>query len=100
MSAQNSEQFVSLVSTIRRSEDHLAAKIDNELVLMSGTRGNYYGLNAIGADIWQRLGEPIVVSNLCVALTEDYNADNETISRDVLALLEHMASEGLIEVLP
>ena len=67
---------------------------------MSGTRGNYYGLNAIGADIWQRLGEPIVVSNLCVALTEDYNADNETISRDVLVLLEHMASEGLIEVLP
>lgn len=91
---------LSLSSMIRRGEENLAAEIGNELVLMSTRRGNYYGLDAIGADIWHRLATPISVADLCLALSKEYEADADTINRDVLALLGHLAHEGLIEVLP
>ncbi len=100
MSTQSSEQSISIDSTIRRREDHLAAGLGDELVLMSGARGNYYGLDAIGADIWRRLEQAVSVADLCAALGREYDADAETIRRDVLALLRQLAGEGLIEVLP
>lgn len=91
---------LSLASMISRGEQYLFAAIDNELVLMDAEQGKYYGLDAIGADIWQRLEGRVVVSDLCAALGKEYDADADTISRDVLALLERLAAEGLIEVSP
>ncbi len=92
------KQALSMSSTVSRSEDHLAANVDDGLVLMDVDHGNYYGLNAIGTDIWQRLEKELVVSELCAALSKEYDADMDTISREVLALLERLAAEGLIEV--
>lgn len=89
---------VSLTSTICRSEDHLAAEIDNELVLMSLEKDCYYGLDVISTDIWQRLEKPVVVADICTDLLKEYEADAETINRDMLALLEKFAAEGLIKV--
>lgn len=91
-------QALSMNSTVSRSEDHLAASVDNELVLMDVEHGSYYGLNAVGADIWQRLEGAVTVAGLCAALSREYDADMDTISREVLALLERLAAEGLVEI--
>lgn len=91
---------ISLASTIYRSKDQLSAEIDDEAVLMAVEQGNYYGLDAIGTDIWRRLDGQVVVADLCAALGEEYEADSDTIHRDVMALLEQLAAEGLIEILP
>ncbi|CAD6875579.1 PqqD family peptide modification chaperone [Methylomonas fluvii] len=91
------QQALSLNSTICRSKELLSTQIDDEMVLMSIDRGNYYGLDAIATDIWQRLEQPVAVSDLCAALVKEYDADTETISRDVLSLLEQFASEGFID---
>lgn len=98
MVTQNNKHLITLCSTICRSENQLSAAIDDELVLMSVEKGNYYGLDAIGTDIWQRLEGPVMVADLCTALGKDYVADAETIRRDVLALLERLMAEGLIEI--
>ena len=37
---------------IHRDGDWLAAKVGDELVMMSATKGNYIGLSAVGARIW------------------------------------------------
>lgn len=92
--------LLTLSSTIRRSEDSLNAEIDDALVLMSIERGNYYSLDSIGADIWRQLEHWITVSELCTILGKEYDADLETIRRDVLALLSALAKECLIEILP
>lgn len=98
MPTENKE--LSLASTIWRSDNSLAAEIDDELVLMSVEKASYYGLDAIGADIWRRLSKPVLVSDLCTALGNEYDADAGTIRRDVFVLLERLAAEGLIEIKP
>lgn len=92
--------LLTLSSKIRRSDDSLSAEVDDALVLMSIDRGNYYSLDVIGADIWRQLEHWITVSELCAILGKEYDADPETIGRDVLALLYALAKECLIEILP
>jgi len=92
--------LLSLSSKVRRNENSLSAEVDDALVLMSIERGHYYSLDVIGANIWQRLEQWTAVSELCSILGEEYDADPETIRRDVLALLESLAKECLIEILP
>jgi hypothetical protein len=76
----------------------IAAPVDEEIVILSVERGNYYGLDDIGSEIWRRLETPVRVDMLCDALTAKYEGDRATIERDVLQLLESLAADGLISV--
>jgi hypothetical protein len=83
-------------SMVRRSEDQIAATVDDEVIILSVERGSYFGLDDIGSDIWERLASPIRVDALCDALAARYDADRAIIERDVLALLEKLVAAGLV----
>jgi len=89
---------LTLSSVVRCSDRQLAAEVDGEVVMVSVERGRYYGLDDIGSEIWRRIAAPVRVGALCSALASEYDADPASIERDVLALLERLAAEGLIEV--
>ena len=89
---------LSPTSLVQWSTDQIAATVDREIVVLSVERGSYYGLDDIGSDIWQRLATPARIDSLCDALAAKYDADRATIERDVLALLERLAAEGLASV--
>ena len=93
-----SSNKLSMASTVCRSEDQLSTEMGGETVLMSIAQGSYFNLDSIGTDIWQRLEQPVSVSDLCAQLGREYDADAGTIARDVLALLNQLAAKGLIEV--
>lgn len=94
----NTSVALSTDAAVRWNGAPLNADVDGETVLMSVERGRYYGLDAIGADIWRRLETPTRVAALCAALSEAYDGDPAVIERDVLALLQRLLEEGLIEV--
>ncbi len=76
----------------------LSTEVEGEVVMMDMENGLYYGLDAIGTDIWQRLEEPMTVGELVAGLSQSYAADREIIERDVSALLLRMAEHGLIDI--
>jgi hypothetical protein len=82
---------------IQRRADALTADVAGELVLMSVEQGKYFGLDEVGTDIWHRIEQPIAVGRLCASLAVDYLADAATIERDVVALLERLSDNGLLE---
>lgn len=82
---------------VKRSDAILSARIGQDLVLMNPASGAYCGLDAIAAEIWERLAEPTTVRALCESLVIDYDAETGAIERDVLALLNGMAEQHLVE---
>ncbi|MGB8600667.1 MAG: PqqD family protein [Rhizomicrobium sp.] len=76
--------------------DILFSTIGDEIVLMSVQTGKYYGLDPIGADIWQRMLAPVCVAALCAGLADTYDAPSDEISQDVTGLLERLLADGLI----
>ncbi len=89
---------IDMVSTIHRTQGLLAAEMDGEVVLLNVERGNYYGLDDIASDIWNRLEQPATIRHLCAALSADYDADPATIEDDVRRWAEEMHKNGLIEI--
>lgn len=84
-------------TTVRRKPDALYAGIGAEIVLMSTDCDKYYGLDAIGSDVWKRLEAPITVERLCGELADSYEGPPQAIQSDVIALLEQLLQNGLIE---
>jgi hypothetical protein len=83
---------------IQRVDNVLHTEVEGELVVMDIHGGLYFGLDAIGTDIWYRLEKPMTVVALAASLSEDYEADAATIEHDVLVLLADLAERGLVEI--
>lgn len=89
---------LTMTSLVQWDKDQIAAAVDREVVILSVERGCYYGLDEIGSEIWEKLASPSRIDAICATLADKYDADRPTIERDVLALLEQLAAEGLISV--
>lgn len=89
---------ITLNSTISQIEDIVASDIDNEKVMMSIERGEYFGLEPIGSRIWELLAEPVKVSAIIDALLPQFDVDRQTCEQDVLAFLEELHNAGILQV--
>ena len=85
-------------TVVRQSPDHLSAEVDGEVVFYVSDREQYYALDEIGTDIWGRLAEPQSIDDLCQSLVRDYDASADVIRAEVVALLEELRAQELIEV--
>jgi hypothetical protein len=85
-------------SRLSRDKDVLAHAIDDETVMMSLERDNYYSLDATGSRIWALLENPLTLNELCAALMQEYEVDASACRRDVEAFLRKLAEQGLLKV--
>jgi len=82
-----------------REASLLSAEIGTEIVVLDPEEGAYYDTDAVGADVWRLVAQPIRIADLCKALQEMYEVDPATCEADVLAFLEAARSDNLIRVL-
>lgn len=87
---------ITRATVVQQRPSTLSADVGGELVLMSVENGKYYGLDALGADVWNRLAQPIAVGELCDALIRDYDGEASRIEGDVLTLLERLTEQELL----
>jgi coenzyme PQQ synthesis protein D (PqqD) len=80
------------------SQDQISCDLAEEVAILNIESGIYYGLNTVGTRIWKLIQEPRTVHEVRDALLEEYEVDPERCERDVLALLQELASKGLIEI--
>lgn len=81
---------------IRRNKEVLSGKIDEEVVMMSVEKGNYYSLDLVASRVWELLEEPTTLRALCDQLLEEYEVDRETCERDVLEFLDKLRDQEII----
>jgi hypothetical protein len=98
MEGNRLESIVSGRSTVVAIKDQVSCDLAGEAVILSLKSGMYYGLNAVGATIWSLIQAPMTISALEEALLQEYDVEPERCARDLLAILEELAAQGLIEV--
>ena len=92
------KKSISTESIVNQIEDIVASNIDDEVVMMSVEKGQYFGLDSIGSRIWELIGKPVKVSELIADLLLKYDVDRETCERDVLEFLEKLNEDGILKV--
>lgn len=85
-------------SIISLSKDQISSDLAGEAAILSLSDGVYYGLDEVGATVWNLLKEPCTLRGLCEGVLARYEVDAERCERDILALLEELHSRGLIHV--
>jgi hypothetical protein len=90
---------LSLSTVIRASEHQISCDVADEVVLLSVQNGQYYGLNAVGAEIWRLIQQPRSVAEVRDALLTEFDGvDVETCTIELQAFATNMLALGLIEL--
>ncbi|ALC82602.1 MULTISPECIES: lasso peptide biosynthesis PqqD family chaperone [Bacillus] len=84
-------------SVVAQNEGYIASNMDGEKVMMSIKNSKYYNLGEIGGAIWDAAVRPIKVSDLVTHLQSEYDVNREQCERQVIAFLENLQKEGLIQ---
>ena len=73
-------------------------RIDDGAVVFAPDIEVYFGLNEVGAKIWQLLATaPATLDDLCTQVSAEYpEVPRETVRSDVVELLDQLAAEGLV----
>jgi len=88
------------MTMVRRQGDWLAAKVGDELVMMSATKGNYVGLSEVGARIWELIQAPRSLDDVCAQLQDEYDVAPQTCRDEVAAFLRELMKHGAVALDP
>jgi hypothetical protein len=75
----------------------IAKMVGTEMVLLDYDRGIYYGLNPVGARLWQLLAGGEALDAVVERLAGEYDVERSTLEADVAALLRDLESKQLVE---
>ena len=90
--------MVSLNSVVTVSKDLVTADLGEEIAILYLENGVYYGLDAVGARIWDLIQEPKRVSEVRDNILAEYDVEPDRCKSELLDLLEELASQGLVEI--
>ena len=79
-------------------ESVVCADLGGEVVLLNADTGTYFGLDAVGADIWHLVAEGASEDEILDRLLDDYDVEPERLRVDVSTFLARLADNGLVRV--
>lgn len=85
-------------STVVQSTDVVACELAGEMALLHFETGIYYGLDETGSSVWSLIQSPKSVQEVLASVMEEYDVDRDRCKEDVLALLQNLADERLVEM--
>ncbi len=92
------ERRISPHTTVQAVQEQVFCELSGEATILNLKNGIYYGLDRVGSRIWTLLQQARRVQEIRDTLLEEYEVTAERCERDLLALLEQLAAEGLIEI--
>ena len=84
--------------TLSRNLEIITNEIDDEVLMMSIEDGKYYGLNAVGSEIWKLIEEPKTLEEIIPALMEIFEIDEDSCRKESLEFIESMIKNNIILV--
>jgi len=87
-----------LESVVVTAKDQLSCDLAGEAAILDVKSGTYYGLNVIGARIWNLIQNPKHVKEVLRVLLAEYDVETDRCERELLDLLQELEAKGLIEI--
>ncbi len=92
------EADLSVHSIVIATPEQVSCPLGEESAILNLKNTVYYGLNPVGARVWNLLQQARTVGELRDAILDEYDVEAGRCESDLLELLEKMRTEGLIQV--
>jgi Coenzyme PQQ synthesis protein D (PqqD) len=76
----------------------MARSVGDETVILDLVSGTYYGLDVVGARIWQLIASGQTIPEICDTIFAEYVVERELLERDVRALIQSLADQKLVNL--
>ena len=78
--------------------DVLGSELGSEVVMLSLRDGTYYGLDAVGAEVWRLIQSPSTIGHIVATIVDIFDVDEERCRTDVVALISALRDRQLVHV--
>jgi len=75
-----------------------AQEVDDEMVIMDTESENYFGLDAMGTQMWQILIENGSLENLKIKILEMYDVEENVLRQDIEVFISELLKNKLINI--
>lgn len=89
---------ITINSVIVVEKNVVSCDLDGEAALLNINNGVYYGLDHIGAKIWNLIQKPTILKYIVENICHEYEVDKERCKGDVLMLIVDLLDNGLVIV--
>lgn len=74
--------------------------VGDEIVVLNMNNQDYFGLDSVGADVWQLLLEHQNVAAVAQRVAAIYEVDEETALNDIQPLVSELLAANLLKMIP
>jgi hypothetical protein len=85
-----------MASQVVAVPEQVSCEVGGDVAILSLANGVYYGLNPVGARIWQLIQQPIRVGDVLETLLAEYEVDEASCKSDLLRVLGELAGYELV----
>ncbi len=89
---------ISKDSTVVVARELVSCDLADEAAILNLKNGVYYGLDAVGARVWDLIQEPRRLGDVRDAIVAEYEVEADRLEADLLQLLRKMMAEWLVEL--
>ncbi|MGH9668630.1 MAG: PqqD family protein [Terriglobales bacterium] len=89
---------ISKDTTVVAIQDQVSCVVGEEAVILHLKDGTYYGLNAVGATVWNLIQQPRTVAELRDSVLRQYEVERSQCEQDLTRLLQELTEAGLIDI--
>lgn len=86
------------MSTVSISPNVVFKRVGEEAVMLDFERGIYYGLDGVGARVWELLAGNASLDDAAAAMAEEYDVELAAVRRDIENLVGELERNGLVTV--
>ena len=85
-------------SRIAVSANQVSCDLAGEAAILNLKNSVYYGLDPVGASVWNLIQEPKTFAEIRRVLLGIYEVDSSQLESDLQALLGQLSEQGLIDI--
>jgi len=89
---------ISFSDRVRIPDDVLISRLQEDSVILNLDSERYFGLDDVGTRVLNVLTASDSIEAAYELLLEEYDVDGQVLRDDLLALIENLAKQGIIEV--
>src|ERR1700733_8108390 len=90
---------IELSTVVKQAKDQVSCRLDEEVAILDMKSSLYFGLEGVGAVIWQQLIEERVVADICKSITDEFEVDIEQCQIEITDFLDNLLKAGLIKTI-
>jgi hypothetical protein len=90
--------YLSETAEIVVSKEQVSSDLGDEAAILNLKNGTYYGLDSVGARVWNLIQKPHTIANLTEILAAEYDVDALRLQSDLRELLRELADHQLVEI--